>query len=364
MPREGTLDFSDQGFIPEPVDDEFGIGSTATVVPFEAIAGFGCLALLGEPGIGKTNTLKRLSAANKEGDQLRVDLAAYSSDAMLYAAIFQSPEFTNWLSSSTTLEIFLDSLDECLVHVRTVARLLVDEFAKYPRSRLRLRIACRTAEWPQLLSRELPRLWGDENFGEYELAPLTRSNIIEAAATEGLNPDAFLNEIDRLGIAALAMKPLTLIFLMQSGASIPETQEELYRQGCLRLSSYENLGRLASGNRNRLDNESKLALAERAAAVTMFSKRSAIFFGSDESVASPEDITISDLAKGAEQASGRMIDVTPQVTPRCAAHRFVYGPCRRANGVGSLDICRVLGSAIHRPKRAQCGTESRPFDAP
>ncbi len=169
-PRSGAISFSDQGFISEPADEEIGFSPTSSVVPFESIANFGCLALLGEPGIGKTETIRRLSTAEDRSGLLQIDLAAYGSDSMLYKAIFESPAFTAWVSSSTTLEIFLDSLDECLIHVRTVARLLIDEFAKYPRSRLHLRIACRTAEWPQLLSQELPRLWGEQNFGEYELA--------------------------------------------------------------------------------------------------------------------------------------------------------------------------------------------------
>ena len=45
----------------------------------------------------------------------------------------------------------------------------------------------------------------------------------------------------------------------------------------------------------------------------MFAKRSAIFIGNNESAATPEDITVSALAKGAEQVAGRAIEVTPQV---------------------------------------------------
>ena len=223
-PREGSISFTDHGFVSEPEDEEFGLRRVSSVVPFESIATFPCLALLGEPGIGKSETLKSLSTDPNRIGPLRIDLAAFGSDSMLYKAVFESHAFREWINSSATLEIFLDSLDECLIHVRTVARLLIDEFAKYPRSRLLLRIACRTAEWPQLLSKELPRLWGDQNFAEYELAPLTRKNVRDAAIAEGLDPDAFLNEVDRLGITALAMKPLTLIFLLQSRGNFPQKQ--------------------------------------------------------------------------------------------------------------------------------------------
>ncbi len=54
-------------------------------------------------------------------------------------------------------------------------------------------------------------------------------------------------------------------------------------------------------------------MAERIAAVTMFAKRSAIFIGNNEPTATSEDITISNLARGAEQAAGRAIEVTPEV---------------------------------------------------
>ena len=313
VPREGSMSFQDSGFIAEPDNDPFGIISAPTHVPFEKIGHFPCLALLGEPGIGKTETLQHLSAGSGTAITLRQDLSAFASDSMLHKAIFESPEFTNWINSTEILEIFLDSLDECLIHVRTVARLLVEEFAKYPRSRLRLRIACRTAEWPQLLSKELPRLWGEENFAEYELAPLTRKNVYDAAVAEGLNGDEFLREIDRLGIAALAMKPLTLIFLLQAHGNFPETQTELYHKACLRLCSYENINRLASQDPPQLRNEEALTVAERIAAVTMFGKRSAIFIGNDEAKALPEDITISELARGFEHVGEHEVEVTPHV---------------------------------------------------
>ena len=169
VPRGGFISFGDHGFLSEPEDEEFGVIARSSALTFESISKTPCLALLGEPGIGKSETLKSLASQRSETTTLRIDLAGFASDAMLHKAIFESPAFTAWVNSAATLEIFLDSLDECLIHVRTVARLLVDQFAKYPRSRLRLRIACRTAEWPQLLSKELPALWGDQDFAEYEL---------------------------------------------------------------------------------------------------------------------------------------------------------------------------------------------------
>ena len=350
--REGSMSFDDQGFIAEPGTDQFGIILPPNHVPFEKIAHLPCLALLGEPGIGKTDTLQRLASTSRSAITLRQDLSAYASDSMLYKAIFESPEFTKWINSAETLEIFLDSLDECMIHVRTVARLLVNEFAKYPRSRLRLRIACRTAEWPQLLSKELPRLWGDESFAEYELAPLTRKNVHDAAVAEGLNGDDFLHEIDRLGIAALAMKPLTLIFLLQARGNFPETQAELYHKASLRLCSYENTNRLASQNPPQLTNEERLAIAERIAAVTMFGKRSAIFIGNDEAGALPEDITINQLAQGSEHVEGHEVRVTPSVAREVIQTGLFTGRPGERMGWAHWTFAEFLAAEYLRPKQS------------
>ena len=313
MPRDGVLTFSDHGFIPEPEDDDLPIPGSGVIAPFEKIAQIPCLALLGEPGIGKTESLRALPPPAVGTERLRIDLAAYSSDYMLQKAIFEAPEFAEWINSAHTLELVLDSLDECLVHVRTIARLLVEEFAKYPRSRLRLRIACRTAEWPELLSQELPHLWGEGQYAAYELAPLTRRNVRDAAAAEGLNAELFLQEIERREIAALAMKPITLLFLLHLRHDLPETQSELYRQGCLRLCGYENLDRLASAGPSDLNSEERLAIAERVAAITMFGKRSAIFIGSNEKQAKTDDITVGELAVSSEYVGTRLLEVTPRV---------------------------------------------------
>jgi hypothetical protein len=141
VPRDGVLHFSDQGFIAEPTNDEFGLTASPGTVSIEEITKIPCLALLGEPGIGKTESLRGLPPPPAGTIRLRLDLSAYSSDYMLRTAIFEAPEFQGWINSEQILELVLDSLDECLVHVRTVARLLIEELSKYPRSRLRLRIA-------------------------------------------------------------------------------------------------------------------------------------------------------------------------------------------------------------------------------
>ena len=154
--REGKLNLSDDGYLLDP-DAQYGSIHNPDVVPFESISKFPCLALLGEPGMGKSTGMQTQKGSidalvSKSGDaSLWVDLRAYQTDVRLAQGIFEAPVFQDWLNGKHRLHLFLDSLDECLLRVDTVAALLIEEFGKHPMDRLYLRIACRTADWPGAL---------------------------------------------------------------------------------------------------------------------------------------------------------------------------------------------------------------------
>ncbi len=133
-------------------------GYTKDVINFDQITHIPCLALLGEPGIGKshaieveTDKLRRKIESDTTQQLLSFNLRSYSSDINLIQDIFDNEKFKAWLSSSIKLHLFLDSLDEGLLRVDTLAALLADKFKNLPIQRLHLRIACRTAEWPSSL---------------------------------------------------------------------------------------------------------------------------------------------------------------------------------------------------------------------
>jgi predicted NACHT family NTPase len=130
--------------------------------------------------------------------------------------LFASEVFLAWTQGGHRLHIFLDSLDECLLRIDTAAALLGSEFQKYADAveRLHLRIAFRTAAWPNTLEETLRSLWGKDFVEVYELAPLRRRDVVEAAQADGVDADAFLREVDHKAVAPLAMKPVTLGFLL------------------------------------------------------------------------------------------------------------------------------------------------------
>lgn len=144
--------------------------------------------------------------------------------------------------------LFLDSLDECLVHIHPVSQLLLRELRNLPVSHLRLRVTCRTAEWPELLSCGLRELWPDR-YEELELAPLRRRDVRVAAQLCGLDGGAFLQEAQVLEMAPFASRPITLsLLLRQSRESgrLPATVTALYEKGCRALAAEWSPSRHAS----------------------------------------------------------------------------------------------------------------------
>jgi len=106
-------------------------------VSFDKIADSDCLVLLGEPGTGKSHEIHatfedRKRAAEKENFLVMSrDLGDYSSDTELSQDIFRSRDFETWLHGDQLLELFLDSLDESMLHIETVVRRLGSELQRH-----------------------------------------------------------------------------------------------------------------------------------------------------------------------------------------------------------------------------------------
>src|SRR5215472_15389359 len=160
--RGADPDLSDDGFL---IDPEFSYFPSAHRV--EDLADFPILALLGEPGMGKSTVLHQLAtdlqkAGQTTGDRLHnVDLTACGTDAFVWKRIFEAPQLKSWKNGQSRLHLLLDGFDTCLEYVENLVALLLDGFADLPRERLSVRIACRSADWPSDLESGLIKLWGD-----------------------------------------------------------------------------------------------------------------------------------------------------------------------------------------------------------
>lgn len=316
--RTGNLNLSDGGFLSDP-DSEYGRIYSHEVLPFENIIGKQCLALLGEPGIGKSRAMQIETEAilktilDGSDKVLKLDLRSFGSEERLIKDLFDNSEFDAWIKGDYHLHLFLDSLDECLLRIDTLATLLLDEFEKYPIERLKLRIACRTAEWPATLENGLRRLWGISDFEAYELAPLRKADVIEAVKVNGIDPECFLEEIFEKAVVSFAIKPVTLQFLINTfkkDRTLPSTQSELYYIGCLKLCEEQSQQRIDGKLSGKYTASQRFAIASRIAAITQFTNRYAIWTGRDLGNVPIEDIAISELFVGKEVIDGKEFDVT------------------------------------------------------
>ena len=319
VPREGSFAFDLEGFL-APAASQGGWSFWKTdVVGFHEISGNPCLILLGEPGIGKTVALEDArELVRKERPSagiLHRNLGTYGDEKRLVDDIFGSDEFFAWASRGGELHLFLDSFDECLLRLDTVAAILVDRLKTLGSvDGLFFRIASRTAEWRAGLEEVMRMKWGDEAVKAYELAPLTKQQVQVAAETQVSAPDKFIHEVIEREVVSFAIKPVTLDLLLRiwkaGSGSLPPTQREIYELGCIELCSESNPDRDTPRLRRELCAEQRLAVASQIAAATVFCQRSAIWNGTKPSHKLETDLSRSELCYGSVLVSGQEMIIT------------------------------------------------------
>jgi hypothetical protein len=318
-PRDAAFSLSDGGYLYDP-ESEHGRVVNPDVVTFGDISAVPCLVLLGEPGIGKSTAIQaeydrltqELQAVGES--PLRLDLKEYASDVRRIDDSFESDTFRAWLDGSRVLHVFLDSLDEACLEIRNLATILSGQLKKYSSyvSRLRLRVACRTSDWPASLESALRDIWGEERLGVYELVPLRRRDVAAAAEAEGIEPDGFLAEIGDKEAQPLAINPITLRFLLgiyRDKHTFPSSKRALYDQGCLALCEETSESRRDARHFGLLSSSQRLAVASRIAAVSVLCSRPVVFMGLQGSGLEEGLISVADLAGAPEQAGDDRFNV-------------------------------------------------------
>ena len=235
-----------------------------------------CLVLLGEPGIGKTTELERAVVVAGENAHY-VDLGAVPDAETLRLLIVDAPPVRTWRAGDGSLVLFLDAFDEAIAERAVLGRVLIDELGGLPRERLRVRIACRTADWPATLADRLADLFTEARV--YELQPLTRGDVVAIAEESGVDGEAFLSAVTERGAGPLARVPLTLRFLLdlfRVDGALPTERVDLYREGCRELCREQNRSRLETNRTGSLTAEERLTIAERIAGATVLGGRSAV----------------------------------------------------------------------------------------
>ena len=195
--RGRTVGESDDGYLLDP-EEEHGrlIGPDAITLADKDEIHF--LGLLGEPGIGKTETIQdhvaQLTGGLRGGHARVVVLGDHPHYELVERAVFQHPGFQAWRDGSKRLFLFLDGLDECMLDLPKVGAWLagsLEGLEPEARERLYLRIACRPAVWPLGLEDRLARLWPRSN-EVLTLGPLRKRDVQGAAMQVGLDAPTFM----------------------------------------------------------------------------------------------------------------------------------------------------------------------------
>jgi hypothetical protein len=232
----------------------------------------------------------------------------------LYQKIFEGPEVKAWKEGTSQLTLHLDSLDEALLRIDSIASLLAAEIPRLPTKRLYLRIACRTAVWPALtLEPALEQIWEKDSVGVFELAPLRRIDAITAAQDRDIDVEAFFEALFSTNAVPFAIKPLTLNLLLnlfKRDGRLPNSLIELYKNGCLILREERSPSRHDSLRTGKLNANQRLRLAGRIAAVTMLANRYAIWTGRETDMTGTEDLSLAKLASGSENRGTERFDVS------------------------------------------------------
>lgn len=312
--REGSYSLTSEGFLREPYKKHPNVGD---VKPFALIADTPILLLLGEPGIGKTFAITAeresvLAAVAASGERiLWPDLQAISTPEGFDRAIVNAVEFQSWWRGETVLHLYLDALDECMLRVRTLGRLLTNALQHGPVERLWLRLTCRTAEWSNELESDLKRLLGGDRVKAFELLPLTKRDVASAVEANDIDEAKFFTYVQQTGAAALASRPVPLDFLIRCfrRGDLPANQIELYERGCLTLCE-ESQHRIETGLVPALTPSHRFSVAKRIAACTIFSTRSVLLFGRDDADIPADAVRMSELAGGQERAGTSVFEVT------------------------------------------------------
>ena len=310
-PPEGSYVLDDGGFLRDPEARFFGAHSANPgVLRTDDLRGSQCVALLGEPGAGKSTAAQRADRLVVAGMPiLRFDLAAYGSEDRLVREVFDDPTLTAWAASAGEVCVVLDSLDEAQARIPHVGGVIADRLGKLPCSRLFLRIACRTADWPAGLEQALKQAFGAATV--VEILPLRRRDVA-AIAAQWCDPAAFLDEVQHASAGPLAARPLTLRFLARTfgeSGTLPDRGAPLYAAGVRSLCEEQSVTRRDAGLDGVLSLDQRVAIARRVAAAAVFGGASAVWSG-PEVDAGADDTTVERLAGFAEPTHGGPVDVT------------------------------------------------------
>ncbi|UJW28621.1 hypothetical protein L3Q67_25480 [Saccharothrix sp. AJ9571] len=314
------FDLDDDGFLPDPASGRSAATTSGMIRPEQALS-TGALVLLGEPGAGKTTTFTALTGSGPEAQEpapgtpgtVWITGSELSATGAFTDALGDHlgalPQVGSLDPPEGPLTIVLDQLDEAANVHRLPDRLRRALRGKDTRS-LRFLIACRTADYPEALTRVLEQALSGCVVAD--LAPLTREDVVALVSGIGADATAFVDAITNAGVGTLANLPLTLKVLLaafeRDPGALARGPRELFELGVGRLADEHDRQR-AAASYSGTTVDHRLVIASRIATRMVLAGRRTVWCG-EYGKASPDDLTEGMLCGGRETCSGDF-DVTP-----------------------------------------------------
>jgi hypothetical protein len=201
-----------QGFLTDP-EGEFTKLYNPELFTLDQLATESCLILCGDPGIGKSTVIQQHKGALKSslgdrGNFILIDFRDVPSESAFTRWTFDSPDWQRWRASTDKLLLVVDGVDEGLVKIPGFVSFLAASLRNEPLDRLKLILACRSAEWPVNEGPQLISLFGNfEKPPIYELCPLRQCDAELAAEENGLKPHDFIQNVYQQKVVGMAALP-------------------------------------------------------------------------------------------------------------------------------------------------------------
>lgn len=299
------------------------------------VAAAGAMVVLGEPGAGKTSVLKQLT------DELPCvfDTWAGGSDACLWVTggdltehSYQEELGRHFASlplegeaagGAGVLTVVLDQADESPLLPR-LSRWLRRSLSGRDTSRIRFLMACRTADYPAVLTSVLAEAFGACRC--IDLAPLSRTEAVTLADSAGVPGEELVQAAESAGAAVLAGVPLTLELLVltyRADGQLHGRPEELFARGVARLAEDPDPHRLKKALITTA--RQRLTVVGRIAAWMLLSGHRTVWRGATFE-AGTYDLPGDVLVGGGERTTAGPFEVTPQVVEECLATALFTAP--------------------------------------
>jgi hypothetical protein len=310
LPRDQPLRLDDAGFLPDPTDP-FGQAANPQARQLEQLRDNRCLILLGEPGLGKSTALgvEREALLAQKRPVHYVDLGATGQENILRTQIFEAEAFQSWSAGEGILHLLLDSLDEARLRIKVIADLLIDGLKSVDVTRLRLQLACRSADRHRRLEGELTTLFGSQHTEIVELLPLRAADVIAFATEADLDGDALMSEVISRNLVPLASRPLTLGLLLRAAkddGALPESVTDLYVRGCRLLAEEPDEDRRDQSTA-KLSVPQRVGIAARIAGAMVLAGRSSVLVDA-QAPPTRDDVGVEELIGGRETTDSAVTD--------------------------------------------------------